>query len=97
MGVVVEELLSRGHHVTGAYYASANINHENYTGRLSNKFVTFLNLFILFQGYIFWPFLSKLKNREEFEGGLEKRKGKGETRIKKKRVIKHMFKYLYEA
>jgi len=38
------------------------------------------------QGYIFWPFpppwggeefLSKLKNREEFKGGLEKRKGKG--------------------
>ena len=42
------------------------------------------------QGYIFWPFppppggffLSKLKNREEFEGGLEKRKGKGEKRRK---------------
>ena len=34
---------------------------------------------MLLQGYIFWPFLgeflSKLKNREEFEGGLEKRKG----------------------
>jgi len=32
------------------------------------------------QGYIFWPFppwggnLSKLKNREEFEGGLKNRK-----------------------
>ena len=39
-------------------------------------------------------FLSKVKNREEFEGGLEKRKGKEE---KKKRVIKHMLKYLYEA
>ena len=48
------------------------------------------------QGYIFWPFppplgvgdfLCKLKNREEFEGGLEK----------KKRVIKHTLKYLYEA
>ena len=39
------------------------------------------------QGYIFWPFvLSKLKNREEFEGGLyEKRKGKGGKRRKKKR------------
>ena len=38
------------------------------------------------QGYIFWPFLSKLKNREEFEGGLhEKRKGKGEKRRIKKR------------
>ena len=34
---------------------------------------------MLLRGYIFWPFLgeflSKLKNREEFEGGLEKRKG----------------------
>ena len=31
-------------------------------------------------------FLSKLKNREEFEGGLhEKRKGKGGKRRKKKR------------
>ena len=28
-------------------------------------------------------FLSKLKNREEFEGGLEKRKGKGRKRRKK--------------
>ena len=35
-----------------------------------------------------------LKNREEFEGGLEKRKGK---EGKKKRVIKHTLKYLYEA
>ena len=41
--------------------------------------------------------LSKLKNREEFEGGLEERKGKGEEKEKKKRVIKHMLKYLYEA
>ena len=31
---------------------------------------------IMKQGYIFLPFLSKVKNREEFEGGLEKRKGK---------------------
>ena len=56
------------------------------------------------QGYIFWPFsphlgggggefLSKLKNREEFEGGLhEKTKGK-----RGKRVIKHTLKYLYVA
>ena len=44
------------------------------------------------------PKLSKLKNREEFEGGLEKRKGKGgERRKKKKRMIKHTLKYLYEA
>ena len=43
-------------------------------------------------------FLSKLKNREEFGGGLEKRKGKGRKRRKKdKRVIKHTLKYLYEA
>ena len=59
------------------------------------------------QGYIFWPFphppggggiLSKVKNREKFEGGLEKRKGKGwKRRKKKKRVIKHTLKYLYEA
>ena len=43
-------------------------------------------------------FLSKLKNREEFDGGLhEKRKGKGGKRRKKKRMIKHMLKYLYEA
>ena len=34
------------------------------------------------QGYIFWPFLSKLKNREEFEGGLHERKGKEEKRKK---------------
>ena len=39
-------------------------------------------------------FLSQLKNREEFEGGLEKRKGKEEN---KERVIKHTLKYLYEA
>ena len=59
------------------------------------------------QGYIFWPFnplppgrenfLSQLKKREEFEGGLEKRKGNGGKRRRKKRVIKHMLKYLYEA
>ena len=52
------------------------------------------------QGYIFWPFprgefLSKLKIREEFEGGLEKRKGKEEKKVK--RVIKHVLKYLNEA
>ena len=44
------------------------------------------------QGYIFWPFppnfLSKLKNREEFEGGIEKKKGKlGKRRKKEERVI----------
>ena len=40
-----------------------------------------VNHFSSYQGYIFWPFpppwgvgnfFSKLKNREEFEGGLEK-------------------------
>ena len=35
-------------------------------------------------------FLSQLKNREEFEGGLEKKEGKEEN---KKRVIKHTLKY----
>ena len=33
-------------------------------------------------------FLSKVKNREEFEGGLEKRKGKGEKRRKKEKSDK---------
>ena len=37
-------------------------------------------------------FLSKVKNREGIEGGIEKRKGKEEK--KKKRVIKHRLKYL---
>ena len=42
--------------------------------------------------------MSKVKNREEFEGGLEKRKGKaGKEEEKKKRVIKHTLRYLYEA
>jgi len=49
--------------------------------------------------YIFWPFapppwegefLSKLKNREGFEGGLEKRKGKGGKRRKKKSDKTHV-------
>ena len=35
-----------------------------------------------YQGYIFSQFLSKLKNWEEFEGGLEERKGKGEKKEK---------------
>ena len=39
--------------------------------------------------------LSKFKNREEFKGGLEKRK-RGQRR-KKGRVINHTLKYLYEA
>ena len=41
-------------------------------------------------------FLSKLKNREEFEG-LEKGREKVGKVEKKKRVIKHALKYLYEA
>ena len=40
--------------------------------------------------------LPQLKNRE-FEGGLEKRKGKGGKEENKERVIKHTLKYLYEA
>ena len=41
------------------------------------------------QGYIFWFFFSKLKNREDFEGGLhEKRKGKGGERRKKEKSDK---------
>ena len=43
-------------------------------------------------------FLSKLKNREEFDGVLhEKRMGKRGGGKKKKRVMKHILKYLYEA
>ena len=52
------------------------------------------------QGYIFWPFekLSKLKDREEFEGGLhEKGRKKGRKEEKRKKVIKHTLKYLYEV
>ena len=38
------------------------------------------------------------KNREEFEGGLEKKgKEKGGNQEKKKRVIKHTLEYLYET
>ena len=43
-------------------------------------------------------FFSKLKNRREFEGGLhEIRKGKGGKRRRKKKMIKHTLKYIYEA
>ena len=42
--------------------------------------------------------MSELKNREKFEGGLEKKgKEKGEKEEIKKRVIKHTLNYLYEA
>ena len=42
-----------------------------------------LTIFIKSPGiYILGKFLSKMKNREEFEVGLEKRKGKGRKRIK---------------
>ena len=64
-------------------------------------------MLLFFQGYLFWPLLpppwgggtilSKLKNREEFEGGLEKRKEKGGKKEKRKKVIKHTLKYIYEA
>ena len=40
-------------------------------------------------------FLSKLKYREEFEGGLEKERKGGKRRKKKKRVIKHTLKYTF--
>ena len=38
----------------------------------------------IFQGYIFWPFFVQIENREEFEVGLEKRKGKGGKEEKRK-------------
>ena len=38
--------------------------------------------------------LSKLKNREEFEGGLGKGRKRGEKKKKRKRVINHTLKYL---
>ena len=53
-----------------------------------------------FKGYIFWgrTILSKLKNREEFEGGLhEIKEEKGGKRRRKKKVTKHTLKYLYDA
>ena len=43
---------------------------------------------------IFWGFLFKVKNMEEFEGGLEKRKGKGEKRKKKEKRDKTHVKIL---
>ena len=48
-----------------------------------------LTIFIKSPGiYILGKFLSKLKNREEFEVGLEKRKGKGGKRRKKEKSDK---------
>ena len=38
--------------------------------------------------------MSKLKNREEFEGGLEKEKKRKEKK-KKRKVIKHTLKYTF--
>ena len=49
----------------------------------------------IYSGHFPPPILSK--NGEEFEGGLEKRKGKGGKRRKKITVIKHTLKYLYGA
>ena len=45
----------------------------------------------IYSGHIWGAgeFLSKVKNGKEFEGGLEKRKGKGGKR--RKRMIKHTF------
>ena len=39
-------------------------------------------------GIYILKFLSKVKNREEFEGGLEERKGKGGKRRKKEKSDK---------
>ena len=48
-----------------------------------------LTIFIKSPGiYILGKFLSKMKNREEFEVGLEKRKGKGGKRRKKEKSDK---------
>ena len=72
---------------------------------LSNKVSLISNRFPLNAGiYIFWPFpplppggggkfVSKLNNREEFEGGLEKRK-RGKKKKKEKRDKTHV-KILY--
>ena len=65
--------------------------------RLLHGSYCFRDIYILAIPELGGKFHSKLKNREEFEGGLGKMKGKGEKRRKKKRVIKHMLKYLYEA
>ena len=63
---------------------------ENRIGTIN--FVCFFFAFIEYRSYnsrdihILWPwgeFFFKVKNREEFEGGLEKRKGKGGKRRKK--------------
>ena len=51
------------------------------------------------KGYVFWGFLSKLKNREEFEGELREKgreKERKEEKIKEK-SNKHTLKCLYEA
>ena len=41
-----------------------------------------------------WDFLSKLKNREKFEGGLRE---KGREKKKKEKSDKIHIKYIYEA
>ena len=52
---------------------------------------------------MFWPFpppggiFVPIEKQEEFEGGFEKRKGKGEKEEKRKRMVKYTLKYLYEA
>ena len=46
--------------------------------------------------YILAIFVQIEKQGLEFEGGHENRKGKGGKEEKKKRVIKHTLKYLYE-
>jgi len=52
------------------------------------RIVSGIYIYILALPELGGKFHSKLKNREEFEGGLGKMKGKGEKIRKKKRVIK---------
>ena len=47
-----------------------------------------ITLCVNMQGYIFWPFLSKVKGKNLKED-LKKGKEKGGKEEKKKRVIKH--------
>ena len=61
------------------------------------RIVSGIYIYILALPELGGKFHSKLKNREEFEGGLGKRKGKGGKEEKMKRVIKRKLKYLYEA
>ena len=50
------------------------------------------------QGYIFWPFpkVTKVKTGKNLKEDLKTGREKGEKE-KRKRMIKHTLKYLYEA